>query len=115
MIGSPLDNLKVADSLLLERTYFRNISPNLKIGIFCDITPYRISLIQANFLFSVGTISTWITQPPVQNKTFCVNFVKNQNGYSTSQINHETFQNIDLVLGSRQMMIRWIFQFSGLD
>ena len=52
----------------LERTYFKKINSNPKIGIFCDVTVHRISLFWACFENIRQNVNLSVTQPSLNNK-----------------------------------------------
>ena len=52
----------------LECTTFKKISSNPKIGIFCDVTAYRISLFWACFENFCRNFNLSIMQPPFNSK-----------------------------------------------
>ena len=66
---------------------FKKISSNPKIGIFCDVTAYRISLYWVCFENFRQNVNLSVTQPPFNSKQkqkkYFVNFVKNQNDKPT--------------------------------
>ena len=92
--------------ILLERTSFRKIFRDPKIGLFFDVTAHRISLIRAYLYFPWEKfqleLATSLSKIKTKQNTFCEFCEKSNKNLG----NHETFQNIDLVLGFRQMMIR---------
>jgi len=99
----------------LEPTSFKKISSNPKIGIFCDVMAYRVSLIWACFENFCWNINLSVTQPPFNSKQKQNNSLWILWKIKIMTLWHDTFQNIIFSLGWRQKMIRLISHFWGLS
>ena len=91
--------LSEPDFFNIQQTWTQKISSNLRIGIFCDVTAYRISLFGACFKNFYRDVNLSVTQPPFNSKQKQNNSLWILWKIKMVTVLHETFQNIGFNVG----------------